>query len=239
MSSINRKVTNNKAKHVLVQNELDKLKTFDSSYFNGKSYFEEDGRPNYLVFQPLHKYFKVNNNNSVLSWTSKGLSNESIKPPTASLTPELYYNGTKIAVSFPAACLKQDKFTFNYGKIVTIYTVYRLIKLSNPYRSNNLTIQNALFGAVTVEKNADTDKYRYSGYGIAFDKKSSFSLPGGRNGQNVIIFGVDMNSSIRVNNKRKGILILAKGSTQGLGEHSLTAEKCVQLILPKKIQNFV
>ena len=54
LSNLNRKNTKNKTDHVLVQNELNKLKTFDSSYFNGKSYFEEDGRPNYLIFQPLN-----------------------------------------------------------------------------------------------------------------------------------------------------------------------------------------
>ena len=59
LSSLNRKITQNKSKHLLVENELNKLKTFDSSYYNGKSYFEEDGTPNYLIFQPLNKYFKV------------------------------------------------------------------------------------------------------------------------------------------------------------------------------------
>ena len=58
LSSINRKITKNKTKHLLVENELNKLKTFDSSYFIGKSHFEEDGTQNYLVFQLLNKYFK-------------------------------------------------------------------------------------------------------------------------------------------------------------------------------------
>ena len=61
LSSLNRKITSNKSKHLLVENELNKLKTFDSSYYNGKSYFEEDGKPNYLIFQPLSKYFKLLN----------------------------------------------------------------------------------------------------------------------------------------------------------------------------------
>ena len=111
LSSLNRKITSNKTKHVLVENELNKLKTFDSSYYNGKSYFEEDGTPNYLIFQPLNKYFKVGGGNlyHVLSWTSKWLSNESNKPPTTSnkiLTPTLFYCGTKTIVSFSRACLK-------------------------------------------------------------------------------------------------------------------------------------
>ena len=81
LSSLNRKITKNKSKKLLIENELDKLKTFDSSYFIGKSHFEEDGTQNYLVFQPLNKYFKViTNTDYVSSWKSKGLSAESIKP---------------------------------------------------------------------------------------------------------------------------------------------------------------
>ena len=81
-----------------------------------------------------------------------------------------------------------------------------------------------MFGAVTLTKNADVDKCGYSGYGIEFDRKSSFSFPNDGFGQNVIIFGVDMSSSVHVDSKKKYILILAKGPTQGL-VHSLTAEK--------------
>ena len=54
-----RKITQNKTKHLLFENELNKLKTFDSSYYyRGKNYFEEDGIQNYIVFQPMYKYFK-------------------------------------------------------------------------------------------------------------------------------------------------------------------------------------
>ena len=95
LSSLNRKITQNKTKHLLAESELNKLKTFDSSYFIGKSHFEEDGVQNYLIFQPINKYFKViTNTGYVLSWKSKGLSSESIKPPTASdnsLTRALNY----------------------------------------------------------------------------------------------------------------------------------------------------
>ena len=65
LSSLNRKITANKSKHLLVENELNKLKTFDSSYFIGKSHFEEDGTQNYLVFQPLNKYFKIIANKNI------------------------------------------------------------------------------------------------------------------------------------------------------------------------------
>ena len=69
LSSLNRKITANKSKNLLVENELKKLKTFDSSYFIGKSHFEEDGTQNYLVFQPINRYFKViANTDYVSSW---------------------------------------------------------------------------------------------------------------------------------------------------------------------------
>ena len=84
----NRKITKNKTDHLLVQNELNKLKTFDSSYFIGKNYFENDGTQNYLVFQPIDNYLKVNPKTGLFSeWKSKGLSDKIIKPPDTSLAP--------------------------------------------------------------------------------------------------------------------------------------------------------
>ena len=60
LSSLNKKIAKNKTKHVLVENELNKLKIFDLSFFIGKSHFQEDGTQNCLVFQPIVRYFKVN-----------------------------------------------------------------------------------------------------------------------------------------------------------------------------------
>ena len=67
LSSLKRKITANKTKDLLVENELNKLKTFDSSYFIGKSHFEEDGTQNYLVFQPMYRYFKMITNTDYIS----------------------------------------------------------------------------------------------------------------------------------------------------------------------------
>ena len=78
---LTKKTTQNKTKNLLVEIEVNKLKTFDSGYFIRKSHFEEDGTQNYLVFQPMYRYFKIGNSDYVLSWKSKGLSNESITPP--------------------------------------------------------------------------------------------------------------------------------------------------------------
>ena len=163
------------------------------------------------------------------------MSNESIKTSSAPnnfLTPSLNYSGTRIRVKFSGSCLKQDKVTYTHGKIVNIYIVYEINKKDNTIISDP-TLENCLFGAVTLTKNTDMNKYGYSGYGIGFDRKGSFSFPNGGYGQNVIIFGVDMSSSIHIDNKKKDILILGRGATQGL-ESTLTAEKMYSVNFTEK-----
>ena len=222
LSSLNRKITANKTKHFLNDNDL--------SYYRGKQYFDEgSGKQNYLVFLPISKYFKLISvagaADYVLSWQSKGLSDESIKPPTTSdnsLNPELNYYGTKTRVKFTKSCLKQSDHIYTHKKVLNIYIVYELAASSSIV--NDPTLKNCLFGAVTLTKNADIEKYKYSGYGIGFDRGSSFSFTGGGFGQNVLIFGADMSTSIHFDNKGKDILVLGRGPTQGL-ESTLTAEQ--------------
>ena len=134
------------------------------------------------------------------------MSDEVIKPPTTSdnkLSPALSYIGTKTRVKFVGSCLKQDKITFPHGKIVNIYIVYEL-RFSDSI-NNYPTLENCLFAAVKLTKNADIDKYKYSGYGIGFDRRETFSFITGGFGFNVIIFEVDMSSSVHVDNKKKYI----------------------------------
>ena len=175
----------------------------------------------------MNKYFKMTTNTlSILLWQSKGLSTEAIDPPTMSISPLIDYVGNKIKVTFIGSCLKQsNKLTYTHGKVVNIYIVYELGGSSS--NVNDPTLKNCLFGAVCLIKNADIDTYGYSGYGTGFDRKSAFSFLGTGFGQNVLIFEADMSSSAY---KKRDILVLGKGSTQGL-EHTLTAEKNV-LILP-------
>ena len=91
----------------------------------------------------------------------------------------------------------------------------------------------------TEKRGLDIDKYRYSGYGIGFDRRGSFSFPGGGFGQNVITFGADMNSSIHIDKKGKYISILGFGPTQGLGEHSLIAETVYSINVTVAKKKFV
>ena len=130
--------------------------------------------------------------------------------------------GTRIRLKF-SSCLKQpNKLTYDYGHKLNVYIVYELGASSS--NDSDPTLKNCLFGAVTLTKNADFEKYVYSGFGIRFDRRSRFSFPGGGFGQNALIFGEDMSSSAHIDNKKKDILGLGKGPTQGL-EHILTAEK--------------
>ena len=95
-----------------------------------------------------------------------------------------------------------------------------------------------LFGAVTLTTNVDIDAYKYSGYGFGFDRKGEFSFGNGF-GRNVIIFTVDMSSSVHIDNKNKDILILGESPAQVLDGTTLTTEKNIQLILLKTIRSFV
>ena len=130
VSSLDSKIVANKTENESIENELKKLRTFNSSYFIGKSHFEEDGTQNYLAFQPINRYFKViADKKYISSWKSKGLSHESIKPPTTSdnsLTRLTGYLGTKIRLNFNGGCLKQQKPSYTNSKIVNLYIVYEL-----------------------------------------------------------------------------------------------------------------
>ena len=80
--------------------------------------------------------------------------------------------GTEKRVRFSGSCVKQDKITYNHGKIVNIYIVYEINKNGNT--SSDPTLENCLFGAVSLTKNANIDRYQYSGYGVGFERHGSF-----------------------------------------------------------------
>ena len=100
-----------------------------------------------------------------LHGNQKGLSNEKISSVTISdgRVSKLVHDNTRIKVKFNGDLLKLNKVTHNHGPIVNIYIVYRLSPTS---KDSSVTLQNCLFGAVKLTKNADIDKYKYSGYGI-------------------------------------------------------------------------
>ena len=171
---------------------LKQLQTFDLSYFRGKNYFHEDGTQNYLVFKPISRYFRlIANKKYMSSWKSKGLSDETITPCAASdnsLTPWIDYYDAKIRLKFNKSCLKQpNKLTYDNRHRVNDYIVCELGASSSS--DSNHTLKNCLFDAVTLTKNADIENFGYSDFGIGFDRRSSFTFPGGGFGQNVSVFG--------------------------------------------------
>ena len=125
---------------------------------------------------------------------------------------------TKLRVNFDGRCLKQEKATFSRKKMINIYIVYEINLCSN--------IQGAslAIGALKLTKNAEPDKYNYSGYCSVFNSRESFLLSNGSDfGKNVIIFGDDMSSWVRIDNKKKDIFILGKGTTDGSDDTALTS----------------
>ena len=104
----------------------------------------------------------------------------------------------------------------NNKNVINIYVVYKLDPISST-RNTDYTIQNALFGAIKITKNADYSKNNYAGYGLCFDQGGEFShtvrqgnFDRTTDARNVIIFGVDMSSSIHVTNRANNIYVMGK-----------------------------
>ena len=120
----------------------------------------------------------------------------------------------------------------NNNNAIKIYCVYKLDPIASS-RDTSFTIQNALFGAMQITKNAsDNSKNNYKGYGICFDERSQFSdtiTEDGRahttNGRNVLIFGVDMSFSAHATNRANHIYLTGDGLTQGINDTTLYVEK--------------
>ena len=94
-----------------------------------------------------------------------------------------------------------------------------------------------MLGSVKLTKNPDIDKYKYSGYGIGFDRRGEFSFGDGF-GQNVIIFGADMSSSVHANNKTRNNLVLGKDFAQGFDNTTIYAEKLYSVNFTKPNTQF-
>ena len=120
----------------------------------------------------------------------------------------------------------------NIKHAINIYCVYELDPIDSS-RDTSFTIQNALFGAMQITKNAtDSDKNNYKGYGICFDERSQFGhtmnkngITHTSNGRNVLIFGVDMSFSAHATNRANHIYAMGGGLTQGIHDTTLYAEK--------------
>ena len=97
------------------------------------------------------------------------------------LSPDINFNGhplIKNNISIPK-------------KVINLYISYTVgSKLRN--LNTAFTLTNCLFGSVKLTKNADLDKYKYTGYGMGFDSCSEVLFTDGSYEKNIIIFGADM-----------------------------------------------
>ena len=82
LKNLNKKLTSNKTKNVLIKTELKKLQTFYSSFFIGQNYFNNDGAQLYLIFPLIYKTIATFSGPNIFSeWESKGLSDGKFRPP--------------------------------------------------------------------------------------------------------------------------------------------------------------
>ena len=150
---------------------------------------------------------------------------------TSGNSPDLKIDG-RIHVYLSGNYFKQDKTRIpNNNNAINIYCVYRLDPIASS-RHTTFTIQNALFGAMQITKNADTAKYDYKGYGICFDERSQFGhtitecgFAHTTNDKNVLIFGADMSFSVHKTNRENHIYVMGDGLTQGIHDTTLYVEK--------------
>ena len=102
--SLNKKISQIKESIYSLKMNLKNCKYLIRVILGNKSHFKEDGTQNYLLFQPMYRYFKrIGSTDHILEWKSKGLSEEVIKPPTTSnnrLVPKLSYFGSKAKAKF-------------------------------------------------------------------------------------------------------------------------------------------
>ena len=128
----------------------------------------------------------------------------------------------------------------NNNNVVNVYIVYRLDPVTR-FRNTDYTVQNDLFGAIKITKNAtDSSKNKYEGHGLCFDGGGTFSFGNRIDATNAIIFGADMSgSTVHPNNKTNNIYILEEGIVQGINITSIHTEKLHKINFNEQEKRFV
>ena len=240
LKNISNRITNNKSKDLLLDNELKKLKTLadatakikfdevqkENSFNRGFFYYLQQS---YLVYDCKMGSFEFLAG-KISTWKPTGIfnylgnCNMNVVGDSKSVLPELKNDG-RMDVSLSGNHFQQNKAIIpNNNNVINIYCVYKIDPIAST-SDDTFTVQNALFGAMEITKNADTSKYNYKGYGICFDEGGTFSMGNINNGGNVIIFGVHENSVIHSNNKTNNIYIMGDGFVQGIADTTLYSEK--------------
>ena len=239
LKSVSDRVTNNKSKDILLDNELKKLKTrVDSSEkikFNDAqkeisfvggfiSYIQNSNLVYECNVSSMKPFFS-----GILEWNPNNIYDNSNKNQlnavqnTKNVAPDIKNTNSQLYVSFNGNYFKQDPITIP-NNIINIYCVYQLDPISST-RTTDYNIQNALFGDMKITKNTDSSKNNCKGYGICFNEGGTFSKGNINNGRNVIIFGVHESSLVHVNNKANNIYLMSDLFVQGINDTTLYAEK--------------
>ena len=254
LKNISDRVTNNKSKDLLLDNELKKLRTLVDS--SAKIKFDEVQKENsfnrgffyylqqsYLVCDCKMGSFQFTAG-KISTWKSTGifncLGNYNINAvgDSKSVLPELKNDG-RMHVSLSGNHFQQNKVIIpNNNNVINIYCVYKIDPIAST-RDDTFTVQNALFGAMEITKNADTSKYKCEGYGACFDEGGTFSMGNINNGRKVLIFGVDESSLGHSNNKANNIYVMGDGIVQGINDTILYAAKIYSQHFTQPSKKFV
>ena len=243
VTGIDNKTKRNASDILALENKLQQKEHTINKNEIGFSIFR--GFFSYLQQNNLVYECKINslifNNKKISKWESAGVLSRSdyysmngIKD-TKNETPILK-NDEKMYVYLKGSHFQQNNvLTSNNDHVINdnvvhIYIVYKLDPITS--RDTTFTIQNTLFGAMQITKNADTSKYNYKGYGICFDESEESTHVRKRGnfndtatGRNVIIFGVDMSFSKHANNKANNIYVMGKDYIQKINDTKIYAEK--------------
>ena len=197
----------------------------------------------YLVYNCKMESFSFAANR-ISAWKSAGIfnyvanSNMSAVGDTNRNSPDLKIEG-RMRVYLSGNYFKQDRTRIpNNNNAINIYCVYKLDPIASS-RDTTFTIQNALFVAMQITKNTDTDKYKYKGYDICFEEDGLFSIGNINNGRSVIIFGVHENSIIHANNKANNIFVMGDEFVQGINDTTLYAKKMHSQNFPQPDTKFL
>ena len=248
LKNISDRVNNNKSKDILLDSELKKLKALTGS--STKIKFDEvqkeisfiRGFISYTQNSNLVYECKVSSMkfdiSGILEWKPKYIYDSSNKnvlsyiQNTKSVSPDIKNINGQLYVFFNGNYFEQDPITIpNNVNNIYVVVVYKLDPISST-RNTDYTIQNALFGAMKITKNTDYSKNNYTGYGLCFDEGGEFGHTARQgnfnrttNAKNVIIFGVDMSSSIHATNRANNIYVMGKDFIQAINDPTIYAEK--------------
>ena len=213
-------------------NENERGLSFNRGFFfyKDQSYLVYDCRMGSFNFGVTSKDISECKSTGIYNYSSD--SNMNAVVDSGRYLPDIKNDG-RMHVYLSGNHFQQNKVIIpNNNNAINIYSVYKLDPIASS-RDTSFTIQNALFGAMQITKNAtDNSKNNYKGFGICLDERSQFShtiTEDGRahttNGKNVLIFGVDMSFSAHATNKANHIYLMGDGLTQGINDTALYVEK--------------